>query len=392
MSLLRSRAFLAAAAAHFGVDLLNSQKALILAFLAAPLGLSNTLIGLINTLYTLSASLSQPLFGELADRFGPRWVATGGVLWLAGMFGGAVVAEGYITLGLLVLAALGSAAFHPAGTLEASLLGRDGVGGGETTATSVFFLFGQTGLALGPALGGPILDRWGTPGLLLLVVLVLPMGANAGLGIRPAQAKQPSASEPERASSRPSTWRRGLLTVFILLAASRTWLQFNFLVYLPKFYADLDYRPAVYGLIAALFMGAGALGNVSGGWLGDRFDRRWIVVGTLLAAALPIGLFPPLGDSGWTYLLTPLAGLLIGASHSIIVVTAQDMMPDRMGAASGLVLGFMFASASLGALLSGWVADAFGFDVFFWSTAGLALLAAALGWAVPRRREASGPR
>ena len=387
MSLLRDRAFLAAAAAHFGVDLINSQKALILAFLSAPLGLSNALIGLINTLYTLSASLSQPVFGELADRIGPRWVAAGGALWLGGLFGAAVLAEGYWSLGLLVLAALGSAAFHPAGALEASLLGREGVGGGETTATSVFFLFGQTGLALGPALGGPILDRWGLPGLLLLLIVVLPVGANAGFGIRsPARPASADRGE-ERGRSGTKPWSRGLLAVFILLAATRTWLQFNFLVFLPKYYADLDYRPAVYGLIAALFMGAGAAGNVSGGWLGDRFNRRWIVVVSLLGAAAPIALFPTLGASAWTYLLTPLAGLLIGASHSIIVVTAQDMMPDRMGAASGLVLGFMFASASIGALLSGWIADQFGFDVFFWSTAGLALTAAGLGFAVPPARE-----
>lgn len=386
MSLLRDRAFLAAAAAHFGVDLINSQKALILAFLSAPLGLSNALIGLINTLYTLSASLSQPVFGELADRFGPRWVAAGGALWLGGLFGAAVLAQGYWSLGLLVLAALGSAAFHPAGALEASLVGRRGVGSGETTATSVFFLFGQTGLSLGPALGGPILDRWGMPGLLLLLLVVLPVGVNAGLGI-PGLSTSGAAGDGRAGERQRTSWRRGLLAAFVVLAAFRSWVQFNFMVFLPKYYADLDYRPALYGLIAALFMGAGALGNVSGGWLGDRYDRRRIVIGSLLGAVLPIALFPGLGSSSWAYVLAPLVGLLVGASHSIIVVTAQDMMPDRMGAASGLVLGFMFASASVGTLLSGWIADRYGFDIFFWSTGGITLVAAGLGFAVPRARE-----
>ncbi len=384
MSLLRDRAFLAAASAHFGVDLLNSQKVLILAFLSAPLGLSNALIGLVNTLYTLSASLSQPLFGTLADRFGPRWVAAGGALWLAGFFGAAVLAPGYTALGLLILAALGSAAFHPAGALEASLVGREGIGGGETTATSLFFLFGQTGLSLGPALGGPILDRWGTPGLVLLLLIVLPVGANAGLGIRPLRRElEPAVEKAGDHPSRSVQLKEGLLAVFVLLAATRSWVQFNFIVFLPKYYADLDYRPALYGLIAALFMGAGALGNVSGGWLGDRYNRKWIVMTTLLAAVIPIALFPRFAPTGWTYLLTPLIGLLVGASHSIIVVTAQDMMPDRMGAASGLVLGLMFASASIGTLLSGWIADQYSFEAFFWTTAALAMIAAGLGNAVP---------
>lgn len=381
MSLLRNSSFLAAATAHFGVDLINSQKSLLLAFLSVPLGLSNSLIGLVNTLYTLSASLSQPLFGMLADRFGSRWVAAGGVVWLGGIFGAAVLAPGYWALALLILAALGSAAFHPAGAMEATLRGRQERADRETTAASLFFLFGQAGLSLGPALGGPILDRWGTQGLLLLLLLVLPIGVNAGYRWGPLSLR--SAADPESEARPGGGLRGGLLATFVVLAAGRTWVQFNFMFFLPKYYADLGFSPTLYGLITAIFVGAGALGNVSGGWLGDRMSRRWIVRTTLLAAVLPIGFYPSLGPTPWTYLITPLAGLLVGASHSIIVVTAQNMMPDRMGAASGLVLGFMFASASLGTLLSGAVADAFGFDGFFLMTAGIALLAAFLGGSIP---------
>lgn len=382
MSLLRDRSFFASALTHFGVDLLNSQKSLILAFLSVPLGLSNSLIGLINTLYTLSASLAQPLFGMVADRFGTRWVAAGGAIWISLFFGAAVLAPGYWSLGLLVLAAMGSAAFHPAGAMEATIRGRAATEGHETTSASVFFLFGQAGLSLGPIAGGPILDQWGMPGLLLLLLLVLPLGANAGVHIAPVVGRDARDEGAPREARRLS---RGLMIVFMMLAAGRAWVQFNFITFLPKYLADLGFRPTVYGLIAGLFMGAGAAGNLAGGWLGDRFDRRWIVSGSLLGAVLPIAAYPRLGPTSWVYPLTIVAGLLVGASQSIIVVTAQNMMPSRMGAASGLVLGFMFSTASLGTLLSGAIADGFGFGVFFLSTAVISLIAGVLGQAIPGR-------
>lgn len=47
----------------------------------------------------------------------------------------------------------------------------------------------------------------------------------------------------------------------------------------------------------------------------------------------------------------------MGAPHSIIIVLAQRMSPGKIGMASGLVLGFTFASGAIGNLFSGVLAD-----------------------------------
>ena len=57
MSLLRDRAFRAAASAHWAVDLMNSQYPLLLAALSGPLGLSYTIVGILSAIYSLSGSL-----------------------------------------------------------------------------------------------------------------------------------------------------------------------------------------------------------------------------------------------------------------------------------------------------------------------------------------------
>jgi FSR family fosmidomycin resistance protein-like MFS transporter len=380
LSLIKDRGYRAVVAAHLGVDLINSQNTVLLAFLSIPLGLSNSVVGLVNTLYRLMGSVAQPVFGGLADRYGSRWVVGGGVAWLVGFFSAAMLTHGTISLVLLVIAAGGSAAFHPAGVMEATLSGQAAGAHHETTATSFFFLFGQTGLSAGPAIGGLLLDRWGPQGLLLLLLFVLPAGAYATTlvsGDKPAAPVE--ANNPPPRVLRPATW---ILLAFAGLAVIRMWVQFNFAVYLPKYYADLGYDPAIYGLIAGLFMAGVALANVTGGWLGDR-HRRWpLVVVSLILSAIPIALFPWYGPTAWTFVLTPVAGALIGASHSLVIVHAQKLMPSRMGTASGLALGLTFASGSLGALVSGVQADHFGFTAMFLTTAGLALLGGILGFSM----------
>jgi FSR family fosmidomycin resistance protein-like MFS transporter len=67
MSIFRDRSFFAASLAHLSVDLVNSQRPLLLALLSIPLGLSNAAIGILSMVYSLSGSLSQPVFGWLVD-------------------------------------------------------------------------------------------------------------------------------------------------------------------------------------------------------------------------------------------------------------------------------------------------------------------------------------
>ncbi|MCK5314909.1 MAG: MFS transporter, partial [Anaerolineales bacterium] len=138
MTLLLDKLFFSVALGHFAVDMLNGQRAVLFTFLIVPLGLGNTALGLFTTLFIISGALFQPLFGYFTDRYGPRWFAAGGILWLALFFSLAMVAPGMMALWLLVIASLGSAAFHPAGTMQATLRGRDFYSGRETTAAAYF--------------------------------------------------------------------------------------------------------------------------------------------------------------------------------------------------------------------------------------------------------------
>lgn len=385
MSLLFDSSFFAAALSHLAVDLLNAERPVLLAALSGPLGLTNAIIGLISMGYTLSGSLVQPVFGMIADRIGARWLAALGLAWLAAMFALAVLLPGNEALIFLVLGGLGSASFHPAGAMEAAAIGRAQIERRESTATSLFFLFGQVGFTVAPAVGGPIIDRWGTAGLALLVPLAIPIAVNAGLRFNPVMptvSHNPAASNGIQFKGFP--WLA--VVSFASVALLQSWATSNLTTFLPKYYSDLGYSATLYGSIAAVFMAGTAIGGVTGGWLGDRADRRLITCTTMALAAVPLLLFPAFGATGWSFGLSFLAGLLTGGSYSLIIVTGQSLLPGRPGVASGLALGFIFASGSIGTLMSGILADRGGFGAVFATTAVICLLAALMGLWMPNPR------
>ena len=63
MPFLLDSLFSSIAYGHFIVDLLNGIRPVYLAYLSGPLGLTNTTLGVISTLYVWTASLTQPVFG-----------------------------------------------------------------------------------------------------------------------------------------------------------------------------------------------------------------------------------------------------------------------------------------------------------------------------------------
>lgn len=390
MSLLLDALFNSVAYGHFIVDVLNGQRSVLLTYWSQELGLSNAWLALVTTIYVWVASLSQPIFGWITDRFGKtRLMAAGGILWLTGFFALALFLPVTWAIPCLILGSLGSAAFHPSGAAQAALRGRSILAGRETTSTSWFFLFGQFGYFMGPIFGGPLLQRFGPGGLLLLAVPALAIGLNAawrlrlpaqtsGAGADPARAARTVEAGAAGSGSRGGaarTGRLGFVLALVVVAGLQSWAQQNMNTFLPKYLSDLGQTPAVYGLMTGLFMGGSALGNVLGGNLADRFGRRRVAVVMLALASLPLTAIALSGWTGWLYLLVPLAGAFTGAVHSIIVVLAQRLLKGGMALASGLTLGFMFSAGALGTLLSGPLADTRGFPPLFLMTAGLTLAA-----------------
>ena len=267
MQLLLDSVFSSIALSHFMVDVFNASRPVLLTYL----GLSESEIALFTTIYIWVSALTQPFFGWVSDRIGPRWLAAGGVLWMTVFYSAALAFPGSAGLACLIVAALGSSSFHPVGAVQATLRGRELLKGRETTATSIFFMAGQVGHFIGPIITGLILFRYKVPGLFIIPVVSIPIGLSL---IHQLRANRPHPKAADTASS--SRTRAGVIFIIVLMLVSalQSWAQSNMVNLIPKYIKDLGQDSTVYGSMAGLFMGGSAIGNLFGGYLGDRYSKR----------------------------------------------------------------------------------------------------------------------
>ncbi len=373
MSLLLNSLFSTVALSHLMVDVFNSARPILLTYL----GLSETNIAVISTIYIWTSASMQPFFGWLSDRVGPRWLAAGGLLWMTLFFTGAVYVKGTGGLACLIIAALGSSAFHPVGTVQATLQGRSHLAGRETTAAGLFFTAGQLGHFLGPILTGLILARLGLHWLVILSVVSVPIGFSLAYQLRHNYPHPKPKDDDGKIRLQAGI---GFIVLLGAVAILQSWAQSNMIAFVPKYIKDLGQSAQTYGSIAGLFMGGSALGNVIGGHLGDKYSKRKVAATALFLAAFPILVISQIGWSPWLYVLIPFAGACTGAVHSIMVVLAQRAISGGIALAMGLILGFIFSAGALGLLITGPLAEQYGFPTVLVITAGLVLLASPLAW------------
>ncbi|MEZ4511924.1 MAG: MFS transporter [Chloroflexota bacterium] len=372
---LRERAYLAVSITHFFVDVLNSSRTLLIAVLALNLGLTNAQVGLSLLLYNVGNALTQPLFGWLADRVGPRWLVVGGMGWMIIFYAIAAVAGDWVALVALTVAGLGSGMFHPTGAMVAGRVQQSV----RARATAVFFTAGQMGLFIGPLLAGFMLDLFDRPGYLILAALALIAFTSGWRWIshdyhhsKTTSSAAVSNTATTAAAAKPNLRPLVLLPLIIIATSTTGIAATNFA---PKLFTDMGIDPTFVGLLASLLMLGSATGNTLGGYLADRVGSKWVLLIAALGSTLPIYLYVTASDPLRSAMLI-LAGFFIGMPHSILVMSVQNLLPGRQAMASGLVLGFMFFSGSVGSYILGLVADQTGLATALQATAVLPLLAA----------------
>jgi len=383
---LRERPYLAVAITHFFVDVLNSGKNLLVAVLALAIGLTNTQVGLALLLYNVGSSLSQPLFGWLADKVGPRWLVIGGMGWMMAFYGIAAVAGDWPALIALTMAGLGSGAFHPTGAMVASRERQ----GQRARATAVFFMVGQLGLFAGPVLTGLLLRAWGRPGYIVLPLLSFIAFVSGwrwlaeGHEHQHAAPAQTAVSPKKQEAARPSGWQLQTALVAIIIVSGSA-VSVAAMSFSPKLFAELNFAPDYIGWLSGLFMLGSAVGGVVGGVLADRMPGKWVIILGTMGAILPVYFYIPTPGAG-RFLLLFLAGFFNGMPHSILIIRVQTLLPNRQALASGLALGFMFFSGSIGSFILGVIADTVGLSAALQGTAALPFVGMLTGLLLPLER------
>ncbi|MDR7417388.1 MAG: MFS transporter [Armatimonadota bacterium] len=341
--------------AHFTNDLYNNFLPALLPILADVHHMSLGRAGLLISLYTITGSLLQPVFGYIADSTRLRVVAAIGLACAA--LGSALlgIAPSYSWLAVVTaLHGVGSAAFHPQSAGMVHLVS----GNRKATGMAIYIMAGQAGQALSPLLAAYVAVRAGLPWVTLTVVpaLVVSLGL---VRIIPWHLRTPLRSAGlgnVRGALRRN--RVGLARLMVLIMSRAALLQ-CMMALLPFLYRARG-EPATAGAtaITAMIL-SGALGGMVAGYLSDRYGRRAVLF-VSFAAATPLFLGALASQGAATLVLLALGGAALFGSSSLVTVEAQSLLPAHASLAAGLMMG---VSMGIGGLIVGPVgalAQAFG--------------------------------
>ena len=335
----------------------------LLPLLQATYNLSYTLSGGIMTVFTITSSVIQPVFGYIADRHGRRWLIALSVLWIAffmsmiGIVGylGLDATSSYIVILVLVaMAGFGSSSYHP----QASAMVPRISGTHKGVGVSIFSAGGNLGYAIMPLLVVPITQIWGLGGIL---VLFIPGVFMAML----LQRYTPEAPQATSATPRLKELYADIMAVIKPLSVvtgvvcMRAWLFFGLITFLPLYLIAQNETHEAASLLLSVMLLCGAIGTLLGGWASDRYGRKFVIALSLvLTGPLLLGGLYTQGVLGWA--LMSFAGMALLASFSPAVLIAQGLIPKNQGMASGIILGFAIGIGGLGVSVTGAIADAYG--------------------------------
>ena len=348
---------------HMVTDMTGGALPVLLPVIRSEFSLSYTEIGVIILVSNLISSVIQPFFGIWSDRKAILWLLPA-VCLLAGV--GLVLvgfAPGYVLILFAVAVnGIGSAAYHPEASKQSFLISGDK----KATALSIYSVGGNIGHGLGPVMAALLLELGGRRGVgifIIISVITAILLKKSLPAIKQLADKNHGAKNDLRANPSDGRMSKGVLLALFLLVMIvilRSLVHLGMTNFIPLYVEEYLNGSKHFGaLLLTVFLLSGALGTIFGGMAADRIGRKRVMV---LSAALvtPLLWLLLISNGIWAVVFAALSGFVLISTFSVTVVYAQELIPNRVGLASGLILGFAFGVGALGGLAFGAAADVWG--------------------------------
>jgi FSR family fosmidomycin resistance protein-like MFS transporter len=378
---LRNKPLLILAAGHFTVDMYSGMIPVLFTAFRDKFDIDLGTVGLISLAYTGMASVSQPIFGLMADRFGTRFTGIAQI-WTSMLFATLGFIPSFpMLLFVAGLAGLGSGWFHPFGALNASAVIS---GQHRNTAMSMYISGGTIGVALGPLIAAGLIAVFGLEGLGFMVI----PGTVIGLWLLVAMKQAAVKGRPRRVAGTPRVKEYvpfAIIAVVVGVMMLRQIPTIGVENFIPVWYKDMGYSASFYSALATTVVLATAIGALGVGTLADKYGRRSVMLATMILTVPAVWFFTEF-PGNWAFLSGACIGFLAASTSPILLVMAQQLMQGRAGAASGLILGLGFISGAIATPVFGSIADAWGMQSALRILLGVVVLSIGVAWFLPTER------
>lgn len=372
---------------HLVTDLSQGALPILLPFLKQAFTLTYTQVSLAVLVTNMMSSIIQPVFGYFSDKMPGLWLLPLGVLVSGfGLTLAGLSPHFSLTLAAVAVSGLGVAAYHPAASKSA--FHASGINKG--TGFAIFSVGGNLGFAVGSVFMTYLLTRAG--GLSNTIYFMIPSLITALVLwftfpqlIHYKNPASPKSAEPAVTDStlvQPKYWP---LVILLLIIFVRSTIHAGLTTYIPLYYVSYLQSDATYAsVLISVFLAAGVIGTFFGGVLSDKFGRVRIIMLSMLMMLPLLYAFAHSSSSIFTVVLLFMGGAILVATTSTAVVLAQELLPNNVGMASGLTIGFSIGMGGIGVTLLGLVADHSGVPAVFSMLTLLPLAAVALTFLLPK--------
>jgi MFS transporter, Spinster family, sphingosine-1-phosphate transporter len=242
------------------------------------LGINNMQSGLLGTVFIVVFMLASPLGGFLGDRIPRKYLVAGGVLVWSLATGASGLATTFVMLMIArAVIGIGEAGYGAvAPSIISDLYPREQ----RTRVLSYFYIAIPVGAAAGFGLGGWLSSSYswhtaffagGVPGLILgTLAFFMPEPQRGAMDGPDAQTKMPFMVGLKGLTGNKAFW--ATTAGYTLMTFSIGGLGFWLPTYMVRARGVPDDKAGL--ICGAITAGAGLLGTLAGGWLGDKMDRK----------------------------------------------------------------------------------------------------------------------
>ncbi len=344
---------------HMITDIYPSFIIGMIPILAVKLELSLFLIGILTSVNFISASLSQPVFGFLSDKYGIRHLLILGPLIASVFISLLGIAPAYwVIIICLFLGNLGVAAIHPPTAAIANLFG----GRRKGLANSIISFGGALGFSFGSVFIIFIIERFGMmftplaaiPGIVTAAILM-----KFAPNITVSNSKDHIAGFLNRLKKVKKPKITLLITV-IFISYCREVMNITLLTFMPLYFTARGIRLIDFGYIFMAFIIIGGIGGLIAGYYSDRIHKRFLVIQILLFMSIPavFAIFMVPVNTGIIFFI--LAGLFSISTLPLCTRMSQDIFPGNVSLASSFSMGAAAGGAAITFILIGRIADIVG--------------------------------
>ena len=346
-------------AGHLVTDINQGALPALLSYFKEALNLSYTTSGVILLSANLTSSIIQPVFGHLSDRRPIKWfLPFSPLIACLGMSITGLISSYSLLLICVIVSGIGIASFHPDGFKTAYFF----TGEKKATGMSIFAVGGNLGIAVGPILALILVTSLGlkgtlsliAPGILITIVLLF----NMSMLTAPVEFAHKEGKKGVR-----TPLSKNQKTAFLLLisiATVRAWTQVGLITYIPFYYINyLKGNPLYAGKLVSTFLMAGVLGTLIGAPLSDRWGHKKFLLMTLILS-LPLLLLFYYSSGLIAFVTLGFAGFVLLSTFALTTIMAQVLLPQHLGIASGMMVGFTISAGGIGVTLLGAIADHWG--------------------------------